>query len=84
MGGTQVDASWLLTESLRIGAIVLMGFLLAHLLGLFIAAFGVELLYGVEDTLVAVIQYTTLITALLYTISKRADEPPSPTSLSDD
>jgi|AntRauMinimDraft_4_1070384.scaffolds.fasta_scaffold02512_2 pilus assembly protein TadC len=84
MSVAQVNASWLLTESLRIGAIVLMGFLLAHLLGLFISAFGVELLYGVEDTLVAVIRYTTLITALLYAISRSVDEPTSPTSLSDD
>jgi len=84
MSVSQVNVSWLLTESLRIGAIVLVGFLLAHLLGMFIGAFGVELLYGVKDTLVAVIRYTTLITVFLYAMSTGVDEPSSPTSHSDD
>ncbi len=45
ISGFDIDGRWLLTESLRIGSVVLIGFLLAHFLNEFIAAFGVELLY---------------------------------------
>jgi hypothetical protein len=65
-----INSRWLLTESLRIGTILLFGFLLAHFLDEFIAAFGVELLFGVRSTLIAVIQNTTLLTGLLYAITK--------------
>jgi hypothetical protein len=68
-----VDGRWLLAESLRIGSIVLVGFLLAHFLTEAIGAFAIELLYGVQGTLVAVIRYTALLTALLYTITKGVD-----------
>ncbi|WP_227357103.1 hypothetical protein [Haladaptatus salinisoli] len=68
-----VNSRWLLTESLRIGTILLIGFLLAHFLDEFIAAFGIELLYGLRSTLTTVIQYTALLTGLLYTITKGID-----------
>lgn len=84
MNRSSVDGRWLLAESLRIGSIVLVGFLFSHLLSLFIGAFGVELLYGIEGTLVAVIRYTTLITALLYAITMAVDSQSSPAVHSDD
>ncbi len=68
-----INSQWLLTESLRIGTILLLGFLLAHFLDEFIAAFGIELLYGLRSTLIAVIQYTALLTGLLYVIMKGID-----------
>jgi hypothetical protein len=70
MSRSGLDGRWLLAESLRIGSIVLVGFLLAHLLGVFIAAFGVDLLYGVQSTLVAVLRYSTLLTGLLYVLTR--------------
>lgn len=79
-----VDGRWLVTECLRVGCIVLIGFLSAHLLSLFIGAFGVELLYGIEGTLVAVIRYTTLLTAFLYAITKAVTTPSSSVVQSDD
>jgi len=84
VSGNQVDTSWLLIESLRIGVIVSVGFLFAHLFGEVILAVGIELLYGVKNTLVAVIRYTTLITAILYATMKRNSESLSPTVLSDE
>ena len=73
MTGFGVDARWLFAEALRIGCIVLVGFLLAHLLGEAIGAFGVEFLYGVRGTLVSVLEFTTLLTALLYTVAASDD-----------
>lgn len=73
MNRISVDVRWLLAESFQIGAIILTGFLLAHLLSLFIGGFGLELLYGIENTLVAVLRYTTLITALLYAATEAID-----------
>lgn len=84
MSRSRVDTSWLLSESLTIGGIVLAGFLLAHLLGVVIGAVGLELLYGVEETLVAVVRYTTLLTALLYAISEGSGESSSPRVPGDD
>ena len=72
-----VDGRWLLAECLRIGSIVLAGFLLAHVFALFVGALGVEHLYGVRDTLVAVVRYTTLLTALLYVLAKGVDAGPA-------
>ncbi|MEE6210285.1 hypothetical protein U3A55_08965 [Salarchaeum sp. III] len=68
------DALWLLTEGVRLGGIVLTGFLLAHVLDVGVGALGLELLYGIEATLVAVLEYTTLLTALLYAISRGVTE----------
>ncbi|WP_266080833.1 hypothetical protein [Haladaptatus caseinilyticus] len=65
-----INSQWLLTESLRVGTILLLGFLLAHFLDEFIAAFGIELLYGLRSTLITVIQNTALLTGLLYVITK--------------
>ncbi|GAA0656476.1 hypothetical protein [Salarchaeum japonicum] len=83
MSDTHVDVSWLLTASIRIAAIVLTGFLLAHLFAVSVDALGVELLYGVEDTLVTVLEYTTLLTALLYTISTGVPTLPRAVSTTD-
>ncbi len=57
-------------ESARIGTIVLVEFLLAHLFALLVDGFAIELLYAIESTLLAVVRYTTLLTALLYTLSR--------------
>ncbi|MFC4549514.1 MULTISPECIES: hypothetical protein [Halorussus] len=84
MNAFGVDGRWLLAESLRIGSIVLVGFLLAHFLSEFIAAFGIELLYGVRSTLIAVLRYTALLTALLYAITKGVDASPAPAVHGDD
>lgn len=77
MNAFGVDGRWLLAESLRIGTIVLVGFLLAHVLDEAIGAFGIELLYGVRTTLVAVLRYTALLTAVLYAVRKGVDASPS-------
>ena len=84
MNAFGVDGRWLLAESLRLGSIVLTGFLLAHLLTEAIGAFGIEHLYGVQPTLVAVIRYTALLTALLYAIATGIDASSSPVVGSDD
>ncbi|MBX0296807.1 hypothetical protein [Haloarcula nitratireducens] len=83
MKNSHYNVTWLLTESLRIGAIVLLGFLLAHVLSLLIEGFAIELLYGIEGTLVTAIRYTTLLTALLYVVSKGVNEPTSATAFGD-
>ena len=73
MTGFGVNGRWLLAEALRIGTIVLVGFLLAHLLGEAFGAFGIGLLHGLQEMLVSVIQFTTLLTALLYSITTALD-----------
>lgn len=78
MSTFSVDRRWLLGESRRIGSIVLAGFLVAHLIGELISAFGIGLLYGLQGTLVAVLQFTTLLTALLYVVTVGVDGPPRP------
>lgn len=83
MRGLSVERRWLLAESLRLGSIVLVGFLLAHFLQEGIAAFGMELLYGVQPTLSAVLRAATLLTALLYVLTVGSDSS-SPSVAPDD
>ncbi|SEW24659.1 hypothetical protein [Halobacterium jilantaiense] len=77
MSTHSVDTSRLLTESRRIGAIVLVGFLLAHLLVAVVDTFMLDLLYGVKGLLAAVIRYTTLLTALCYVLASDGVGTPS-------
>ncbi|WP_423746417.1 hypothetical protein V5735_18780 (plasmid) [Haladaptatus sp. SPP-AMP-3] len=63
-----VPLRWLLAESLRIAAILLLAFLVGVLIEESIGAFGLELLYGIRDELAAVVQYTGIVTAILYAV----------------
>jgi hypothetical protein len=75
MSQTSVDPEWLVRHGLRMGTIIVTGLLLAHLLNRFVWAFGIEHLYGVRATLVSVIRYTTLGTAVLYAVRVGSESP---------
>ena len=74
MNKTSVDARWLLGGSLRIGAIILVAFLVGAFVDEAISAFGLSLLYGLSDEIVAVIQYTGIVTAILYAVARATDD----------
>ncbi|WP_458210683.1 hypothetical protein [Haladaptatus sp. NG-SE-30] len=63
---TTVDSRWLLGESLRIGAIILLAFLIGAFLDELIGAFALELLYGLRTELISTIRYTGIVTAVAY------------------
>ncbi|WP_254537325.1 hypothetical protein [Halomarina litorea] len=74
------DPEWLAAEAIRIGLIVLAGFLLAVLVGGFFGLLG-NLLGGLSSTvgqwffgvgafLSTVLRYTTLVTAVLYAVDR--------------
>jgi hypothetical protein len=50
-------------RNLRIAVILLLAFLVGVFIEETIGAFGLELLYGIGDELVTVVQYTGIVTA---------------------